>query len=70
MRHLPTFARTHPGWSSFVLLACIMVPFTLFELRNAPMEPGQRFGVAVACVAVAGFCGWVISLATPPSDLV
>jgi hypothetical protein len=45
-----------------------MAPFTLFEVRNAPMDLAQRFWIAVASIAVAAFCGWVISLAATRSD--
>ena len=68
MRRLLTLAQAHPGWLSFAFLSLLMVPFTLFEARNAPMEIGQRVGLALATAAVAAFCGWIISLAVPPAD--
>ena len=65
-----TFARAHVGWSSFLFLAVVMAAFTLFEVRQVPMDPGQRFWIVAASVAVAAFCGWVISLAIPGVDSV
>jgi len=63
LARLLTLARHHPGWTSFLFLALVIVPFILFEARNAPMEPAQRLWLALAGLGTAGFCGWVISLA-------
>jgi hypothetical protein len=68
VRRLLTLAQAHPGWLSFAFLTLLMVPFVLFEARNAPMEFGQRIGLALATGAVAAFCGWIISRAVPPGD--
>jgi hypothetical protein len=51
----------HPFLSMWAILAVGMVAIFLITARNVDLLPTQRLFMAVACVALAGLCTWVVS---------
>jgi dephospho-CoA kinase len=51
----------HPFLSMWAILAVGMVAIFLVTARNVDLLPSQRLFMAVACVALAGLCTWVVS---------
>ncbi len=61
MNQLRTFWTSHPGLSSWALLAVGMVIIVVLAARNVGFTPGQWAAVVVATVLLAGLCVWIIS---------
>jgi dephospho-CoA kinase len=51
----------HPFLSMWAILAVGMVAIFLITARDVDLLPTQRLFMAVACVALAGLCTWVVS---------
>jgi dephospho-CoA kinase len=51
----------HPFLSMWSILAVGMVAIFLITARDVDLLPTQRLFMAVACVALAGLCTWVVS---------
>jgi len=52
----------HPFLSMWALLAVGMVAIFWITARNVELLFTQRLFMAVACVALAGLCSWIVSL--------
>jgi dephospho-CoA kinase len=51
----------HPYLTMWAVMAIGFVAIFLLTSRTADLLPSQRLFIAVACVAVAGLCSWIIS---------
>ncbi len=51
----------HPYLTMWTVMAVGFVAIFLLTSRTADLLPSQRLFIAVACVAVAGLCSWIIS---------
>jgi dephospho-CoA kinase len=61
MSVLRTWIDEHPFLSMWAILAVGMVAIFLITARNVDLLPTQRLFMAVACVALAGLCTWIVS---------
>ena len=51
----------HPYVTMWAVMAVGFVAIFLLTSRIADLLPSQRLFIAVACVAMAGLCSWIIS---------
>jgi len=51
----------HPYLTMWAVMAVGFVAIFLLTSRTADLLPSQRLFIAIACVAVAGLCSWIIS---------
>jgi dephospho-CoA kinase len=61
MSSLRRWIDQHPFLSMWAILAVGMVAIFLITARNVDLLPTQRLFMAIACVALAGLCTWVVS---------
>jgi dephospho-CoA kinase len=61
MSVLRTWIDEHPFLSMWAILAVGMVAIFLITARNVDLLPTQRLFMAIACVALAGLCTWIVS---------
>jgi len=55
------FLEEHPLLSMWAILAVGMVAIFLVTSRDVALLPSQRLFMALACVALAGLCTWIVS---------
>lgn len=55
------FIEDHPFVTMWAILAVGMVAIFLVTSRDVELLPSQRLFMALACVATAGLCTWIIS---------
>ncbi|MGQ9492794.1 MAG: dephospho-CoA kinase [Anaerolineae bacterium] len=55
------FIEEHPFLTTWAVLAVGMVVIFLITSRGVDLLPSQRLFMAVACVALAGLCAWIVS---------
>ncbi len=53
--------KEHPYLAMWAVMAIGFVAIFLLTSRTADLLPSQRLFIAVACIAVAGLCSWIIS---------
>lgn len=51
----------HPNIVTWLVLAIGMLAVLFWSARDVSLTAGQRFWLAVATVALAGLCSWIIS---------
>lgn len=61
MSSLLKWVDKHPFLSMWAVLAVGMVAIFLITARDVDLLPSQRLFMAVACVALAGLCTWIVS---------
>lgn len=61
MSSLRNWVEQHPFWSMWAVLAVGMVAIFLVTSRGVALLPSQRLFLALACVALAGLCTWIVS---------
>jgi hypothetical protein len=52
---------SHPDLTTWLVLAAGMVAVLIWSAQDVGLNPLQWFWLAVATVAVAGLCAWIIS---------
>ena len=55
------FLDEHPFLTMWAILGVGMVAIFLFTSRDVALLPTQRLFMALACVALAGLCTWIVS---------
>lgn len=53
--------QAHPYLTMWAVMAAGFVAIFLLTSQNADLLPSQQLFIAVACIAVAGLCSWIIS---------
>jgi dephospho-CoA kinase len=61
MSSLRDLIQEHPYLTMWAVMAIGFVAIFLLTSRTAELLPSQRLFIAVACVALAGLCSWIIS---------
>jgi hypothetical protein len=56
-----SFVDEHPFLTMWAVLSVGMVAIFLVTSRHVDLLPSQRLFMALACVATAGLCTWIIS---------
>jgi hypothetical protein len=55
------FIRRHPNLLAWLALSIGMVAMLLYAAKDEPLLPTQRAFLALATVALAGLCVWIIN---------
>jgi hypothetical protein len=55
------FADRHPMILAWIALAIGMVAILLYTSRDVGLQPSQTFAMAIATIALAGACVWIIT---------
>ncbi len=68
MNALLAFAGRHPRVAAWIALAIGMVIILLWAAKDVGLLPTQLLALAVATVALAGLCVWIIGWEDEPEE--
>ncbi len=68
MNALRAFAGRHPRLAAWIALAVGMVIILLWAAKDVGLLPSHLLALAVATVALAGLCVWIIGWEDEPEE--